>query len=345
MNKEVGKLWLYENTITTTATQIGYKNSAQTRYTWNVNMKDVLGETLFNKYEYFIVQLTPNVRINTSPYVYVNGLNLIQTSKNGAPQGGSALLFGLVYPYGTQTPDLFWDSYSANYKYIMTKPADSKIELSIYWEPMTGANGTSTYGSWFFTFQGLEKSNPLYINPFNTFHNLEQRTFTLTTQALVANSTNEYGTMNGNYTSFTLNNINFRQILGTMWDKYEKFNLIMTSWASGITLGGSFSGDQRYVYLIMEGLQFINSVSVGIGSTTFINRYGIGGLGFVESGGSTSSTSIYSGFDNMSTTNTIRKPESENVNISFTVGNTTGYPSVNVFNNWSVSFMIIGVTE
>jgi hypothetical protein len=47
----------------------------------------------------------------------------------------------------------------------------------------------------------------------------------------------------------------------------------------------------------------------------------------------------------MSTTNTIRKPESENVNISFTVGNTTGYPSGNVFNNWSVSFMIIGVTE
>jgi hypothetical protein len=95
----------------------------------------------------------------------------------------------------------------------------------------------------------------------------------------------------------------------------------------------------------MEGLQFINSVSVGVNSTTSINRFGIGGTGFIESAGSTSSTSIYSGFDNMSTTNTIRKPESENVNISFSVGNTTVYPSVNIFNNWSVSFMIIGVTE
>jgi len=347
MNKEVAKLWLYENTLTTTATAIGYKNVAQTRYTWFVNMRDVLGETLFNSYEYYVVQIVQAARLNTLPYIYLDGLNIIQTSKNGQVQGGSALIGGLIQTYGTQTQGFYWDSYGANYKYIMTRPVDDRIPLSIYWEPMSGLNGTSTYGSWFFTFQGLKSYNPLYSNPFNSFYNLEQRAFTLTTQALDVGATNEYGTMNSNYSQFTLRNINFRNILGTMWDKYEKFNLIMTSWSFAQTLGSTFNGDQRYTYIIMEGLQFINSVSVGVGSATFYNRYGIGGYGFIESPGGpfTSATSSYSGFDNMSTANTIRKPESENVSLTFTVGNTTVYPSGGVYNDWAISFIIVGIDE
>jgi hypothetical protein len=343
MDKEVAKLWLYENTITTTPGPLGYKNTAQTRYTWNVNLIDVLGETLYNNFDYYIVELVDLARINASPYIYIDGLNLIQTSKNGQPQGGSALVGGLSMPYGDQSTDLFWDANGSNYKYIMIKPNTNKIELSIYWEPMTGVNGTSTYGSWFFTFQGLQKANPLYSNPFNSFHNLEQKTFTLTTQALVAGTTNQFGTLNANYTEWTLFNINFRNILGTMWDKYEKFNLIMTSWAAGTTLGGSFSGDQRYNYLIMEGLQFINTLAVGPANTISYNKFGIGGAGFIESSGGASSTSIYSGFHNMSTANTFRKPESENVNLTFRVGNTTTFPSGNIYANWSVNFMVIGI--
>lgn len=343
MNSEVAKLWLYENTITTTPTQLGYKNSAQTRYTWNVNMRQVLGETLYTKYDYYIVEIVSMARINTIPYIYLDGLNIIQTSKNGQPQGGSPLINGLITSYGDQSQDLYWDSYSANYKYIITKPQDETNQISIYWEPMTGANGTSTYGSWFLTFQGLDKPNPLYSNPFNSFHNLEQRAFTLTTQALVAGTTNQYGTLNADYTQWTLSNINFRNILGTMWDKYEKFNLIMTSWGCGVTLGGTISGDQRYTYIIMEGLQFINTLAVGPNSMISYNRYGIGGTGTIESPGGASSTSCYSGFGNMGAVNTFRKPESENINLTFRVGNTTAYPSINVYNDWSVNFMVIGI--
>ena len=345
MNKEVAKLWLYENTITTSTTAIGVKNAAQTSYTWFVDMKQVLGETLWTKYDAYVVQICSLARINAEANIFCDGLNLVQTSKNGAQQGGVAIIYGGVKQYGTQTTSNVgdWDGYDGLQLYTMIKPADNRTAITIYWEPLTGANGTSTYGSWFFTFQGLEKYNPLYKNPFNTFHTLEQRTFTLTTQSLVAGSTNAFGTMAADYTSFTLTNINFRNILGTMWDKYEKFNLIMTSWGCGITLGGTINGDQRWIYLIMEGLQFINTLSVGVGSTTFYNRYGIGGTGFLESPGGASSTACVNIFDNMSTTNTFRKPETENVSLTVTVGNTTQYPSVNTFNNWAITFMVVGV--
>lgn len=347
MDREVAKLWLYENTITTTTTQIGVKNTAQTSYTWFVNMRDVLGETLWTKYEAYQVQICCIARINaTEPVVYCDGLNLIQTSKNGEQQGGPAIIYsGNARQYGTQAPFFDWDCYAGNQLYIMTKPVDNRIPLTIFWDTLTGTNGTSTTGSWFFTFQGLESYNPLYKNPFNTFHNLEQRTFTLTSQSLTAGLTNQYGFMNSNYSSFTLTNINFRHILGTMWDKYEKFNLIMTSWGCGVTLGGSLSGDQRYTYLTVEGLQFINNVAVGPSSTTFQGRYGIGGSGFIESAGGVSSTSCFNVFDNMSTCNTFRKPETENIDLTITVGNQTVYPSANVYNNWSITFVVVGIKK
>jgi hypothetical protein len=345
MDKEVAKLWLYENTITTSTTAIGVKNAAQTSYTWFVNMRDVLGETLWTKYDAYIVQICSLARINAEASVFCDGLNLIQTSRNGQQQGGPALIFGGVKQYGTQATGVGcdWDGYAGNQLYIMTKPVDNRIPLTIFWEALTGSNGTSTYGSWFFTFQGLESYNPLYKNPFNTFYNLEQKTFTLTSQSLVAGSTNQFGTMRADYTSFTLFNINFRNILETMWDKYEKFNLIMTSWGCGVTLGATINGDQRWTYLIVEGLQFINNVSVGPLSTTFVGRYGIGGTGFIESPGGASSAATFSVFDNMSTTNTFRKPETENVNLTITVGNTTVFPSVNTYNNWSITFVVVGV--
>lgn len=347
MDKEVAKLWLYENTLTTTVTSIGYRNAATSRYTWFVDMRQVLGETLWTKYDAYQVQLCCLAIITNEPIVYVDGLNLIQTSRNGKAQGASAVLLGSARQFGSQpiggASD--WDGYAGNQMYLMTKPVDNRIELSIYWEPVTGALGSSTQGSWFFTFQGLEKYNPLYKNPFNTFYNLEQRTFTLTTQSLVAGSTNQYGTMAADYTTFTLTNINFRNILGTMWDKYDKFNLIMTSWGSGITLGGTFSGNQRWTFLTVEGLQFINNVAIGVNSTVYLGRYGIGGTGVCESPGSTSSTSNMSIFDNMTSTNTFRKPESENVNLTITVGQAPAYPSVNTYNNWAINFMVVGIKK
>lgn len=349
MDREVAKLWLYQNTITTTVTPIGYKNADGSSVTWFVNMRDVLGETLWTKYEAYQVLISSNDRVNIAARIYCNGLNLIQTSSNGDMEGYSALINGGIRPYGIQTSSGVgdWDCYAGASMYTMLKPIEGLISLTLYLEPFSGAIGPFVYGSFFMTFQGLEKYNPLYKNPFNTFHSLEQRTFTLTTQSLVAGSTNQYGTLASNYTSFTLTNINFRQILGSMWNKYDKFNLIMTSWGCGVTTSGStISGDNRHMFLIVEGLQFINNVSVGVGSTTFNGRYGIGGLGYSESAGLTSNSSLGNFFDNMSTCNTFRKPETENVSLTITIGSTTSYPMPSIpLNNWAINFMVIGVKQ
>jgi hypothetical protein len=101
MDKEVAKLWLYENTITTTTTQIGVRNAASTSYTWFVDMKDVLGETLWTKYDAYQVLICSATRINAEANVFCDGLNLIQTSKNGQQQGGPALIYGGVRQYAT----------------------------------------------------------------------------------------------------------------------------------------------------------------------------------------------------------------------------------------------------
>ena len=345
MNKEVAKLWLYFKTMNTTINpNTGYEIGAgQNNYVWFVDMREVLGETLWTNYDAFLVNLCPQLRINTAPYVYIGGLNLTQTSQNGAQQGGDALAFTLVQPYGT-SDDRTLDSWSGNYLYTMIKPADNRIQMKIYWTPMTGSTGTGEFGSFFFTFQGLKTRNPLYKNPFNNFYNIEQRTFTLTTQGLIAGGTNEIGTMNASYSTFSFNNLNFRNILGTMWNKYEKFNMTITSVGTGTSGTTSFAGDSTNNYVVVEGLQFINSVTLGVSSTKFINRYATSGAYVSETatGRASSSGNIQDGY--VSTT-TFRKPESENVTLTIGIGGVgQGFPSTAfTWNNWAITFRIVGV--
>jgi hypothetical protein len=343
MDKEVAKLWLYANALTTTVTPVGFRNSAGTSYTWFVDMKQVLGETLWTKYDAYVMTFVRFARINTIPYVYIDGLNIIQTSKNGAPQGGAAIVSLVNQAYANQGIFVGYESYTGSADFIITKPVDNRINLNIYWEPQTGANGNLSYGSFVFTFQGLKTYNPLYKNPFDTYHNLEQRTFTLQTASLPYNSSNEIGSMNANYTVFSFKNLNMRNIIGRMWDKYDKFNLIMTNWGTGINQGGTLSGDQRYIFFSIEGLQFINNAYFG--SNMFLGRYAPCGFGFTEGAGATNSRASFNLFENLSSCNTFRKPESENVTLEFQVGALTVFPSTNVFANWNLSFMVIGVKD
>jgi hypothetical protein len=51
----------------------------------------------------------------------------------------------------------------------------------------------------------------------------------LYTSVLPVNGSNSFGTSNSNLTQLTWKNINMRQVLGTNFDKYKKFNLSLTS--------------------------------------------------------------------------------------------------------------------
>jgi hypothetical protein len=91
--------------------------------------------------------------------------------------------------------------------------------------------------------------------------NYENAALVLRTSDLTAGSTTNVGTCDQYKTNMTWNNINLRTLLGSMYDKYEKFNLclntVSTSNVTGVTIPGN-SSDDRIVQLYLSGLPFIN---------------------------------------------------------------------------------------
>jgi len=81
-------------------------------------------------------------------------------------------------------------------------------------------------------------------------------------------STNTYGTSNSTNTSFTWTNINLRTLLGDMFDKYDRFMLLLQNISHA--KAGDFVkvGDQsqdannRAILINMSGLSFINSTYI-----------------------------------------------------------------------------------
>lgn len=343
MNKEVARLALYQNSLTTTPSAIGYRNSASTSFTWNVNMQQLLGETLFNKYKAYKVQYCQFTRINDIVYSYLDGINIIQTSQGGQQQGNLALVGAIMQPYGT-IQEQTWDCWGGLSQFLMIKPDNNNIQLTFTFAPMGGQpQTTSPYGAHFFTFYGLEELNPLYINPPNRFFNCEHKNFSLTTTILTTGGTNQYGTMSSGRNNFTFFNVNMRNIIGPMWDAYDKFNLIMVSFGMGIETNSSFSGDQRNIYFSLAGLQWINNLSVGYDGTIYNGRLAFMGMANIESASGTSDTASGNCCEICSSTNTFRKPESENVNLSFVLSNVVQYNQSVIYGNFNLNFIIIPV--
>ena len=71
-------------------------------------------------------------------------------------------------------------------------------------------------------------------------------------------TTNAYGTSNSTNTSFTWTNINLRTLLGDMFDKYDRYLLLLQniSHAYSAAIG---TGDDRGILINMSGLSFVNS--------------------------------------------------------------------------------------
>ena len=76
-------------------------------------------------------------------------------------------------------------------------------------------------------------------------------------------TTNAYGTSNTMNTSFTWTNINFRTLLGDMFDKYDRFMLLLQHISNSIPIGtNAIQGtalDDRAILINMSGLSFLNS--------------------------------------------------------------------------------------
>jgi hypothetical protein len=97
--------------------------------------------------------------------------------------------------------------------------------------------------------------------------NIETAFFILRTSDLSSN--NSRGSANDTNSSFTWNNMNLRLILGTMYDRYDLFNLSLKSMSSGVPSSAIASDtDDLNVLLYCSGLPFINQTYDVVNGTT-----------------------------------------------------------------------------
>jgi hypothetical protein len=340
MDVEVAKLWLNPSVLTTTTTNVGVRNATFRNCTYFVDLRECLGETLYTKYDTFKVLITYAGTISATEMntIFVDGLNLINASYQGksastniavAAQGSSAA--ATLGNIGKQTQTR---------EFIMIKPDSNKISLTF--NVVADSGVTTNIGNFpiFLTFAPIKK-DVIYKNPWNLLYQNEQSNFTLSTRILSAGATNAFGTMNATMTNFTFTNVNMRRIIGTLWDKYDKFNLICPSYGTG-SVATSLSGNQRLQWFQVSGLQFINTLSVlntnmlqqGYATTPIFNPQN-------------TSTADAESFSNPIGSTTFRKPESETVNLTFQLWSINNNSTVlnSQMNHFTLSFIVVGVKE
>jgi hypothetical protein len=343
MDQEVAKLWLYGGNLSTTQSKIGIRNITNTEYRFFVDLRLVLGETMFQKYEAFKVYFgflnlsSGTVNIDT---MFVNGLNLIPASYQGNP----AAFNTAINIFGQSSSNI--DSTNLGGKnaniqeFVMIKPNDSKVELNMSFVRDDAAVETLQIYTFYLTFVPFQKDK-IYKNPFNYLYQNELANFTLTTQILTAGGTNEYGTMNSFFSNFTFTNVNMRRIIGTMWDKYNKFNLVCLNVGIGST-ATSLSGNQRNQFFQIQGLQFINCLST-TSSSSFSQSVAYTPF-FRYVSANTSDSDTFSVPDSLIS---FRKPESENVDLAFQLftANQGGAILNPQMNQFSLTFAVVGIKE
>jgi hypothetical protein len=340
MDQEVAKLWLNTGSLTTSQSQTGIRSANYMSATFNFDLRIVLGETLWSKYKYFKVYYYDSV-INTSAFgmatLYQNGLNLIQASYQGKPPGFQTAIDEMNLAATLQLPNQLNRSANTN-SFVMIKPDANNVELTLEWIDEAGTTATINPRVYFLAFVPIDDTK-MYRSPYSMLYQNEQVNFTLSTKILTAGSTNEYGTLNANRTVATFTNINMQHILGTLWDKYRKFNFIFNS--IGLSANATPStATTRRMWWAVEGLQFINTLQVTTGykqGVAFSPQFHYQTVNQADSEYCEAPMSV----------TTFRKPESENVDLTFAAWNTTsgGIPSAvsNGLSTFTIS--IIGVKE
>ncbi len=89
--------------------------------------------------------------------------------------------------------------------------------------------------------------------------NIESATLILRSGDLIANATNQYGSCDQYITNMTWNNINLRTLLGTLYDRYDLFNICLSN-VSHSTQPVQFATtpDDALVQICVAGLPFVN---------------------------------------------------------------------------------------
>jgi hypothetical protein len=221
-----------------------------------------LCRNFWNKHEDFEIQMAfyNNIGIGTISgnaricQIQMNGLNFVNSAtKNSnstdilvmtteSPILGTILYSTLASTHGA--------TMALGYAPIQFKKDDDNVNLTINLKnnensaafafTFTGTNPRGTIGFFIKPIYKVPKAT-LFINPFG-----------LTT------SQTGLGIINAGSTEFTLNNVNMREVCRSMWDKYKKFNIFLTTTTSQLTT--TQVANQAYI-LQMEGLNFINQTA------------------------------------------------------------------------------------
>ena len=342
MDVEVAKLWLNPSVLSTTQSNVGVRDTSFRTCTYFVDLRETLGETLYTKYDTFKVLITYpltaiGAELNT---IFVSGLNLVNASYQGKTASTNIAISNQGSATATTVANI--GKQTQIREFIMIKPDSNKIALTINIVADNGA--TSTIGSatpiFFLTFAPIKK-DVIYKNPWNLLYQNEQANFTLSTRILSAGETNSFGTMNATMTTFTFTNVNMRRIIGTLWDKYNKFNLICASYGTG-SVATSLSGNQRLQWFQISGLQFINTLSL-LNTNMLSQGYATTPVFQPAS----ANTADAESFANPIGATTFRKPESETVDLNFQLWcqNNSGTVLNSQLNHFTLSFIVVGVKE
>lgn len=347
MDIEVAKLWLNGSQLSTTQTQAGVRSANCREYTFFINMRVVLGETLFSKYDAFKCFINAynygnsgTTQSNTT--LYQNGLNLVNASYQGNTPGyNTAVSVYNQTTLGGVPPNYFIPQNTR--EFVMIKPNDQLIPLTFTIVSDDGIASALLLQMWQLTFTPIPATpEKIYRNPLNRLIRNEQANFTLSTQILTTGGTNVYGTMNAIRTIFTFTNVDMRRIIGTLWDKYNKFNLVWNS-VGLAQVATAFNNSQRQMFFQLSGLQFINTVAVKSGTANSAQGLGWSPMFFFNAA-STADANIFDSPGNMIT---FRKPESERVDLTFELfsANSGGTPITATMNQTTITFSVIGVNE
>lgn len=339
MDKEVAKLTITTGSFTTTVQKYGYRSSGwDLVYVTNLDLRQVLGETLYDNYDKYLVNIMPygNATSYEITTMYLSGMNLINSTAQGKPVGGAVPILGSMNNWNSLQNRA--NNSTSLRNFIMIKPVNTSLNLTFQTVPNDGA--LAVIGVWTFMFTFTPIKDIIYKNPYNYLHGLEQANFALSTQLLTAGATTRYGTMNANKSLFTFYNLNMRQIIGSLWDKYEKFNLIVNN-MSMMPLGAT-SGNQRRVYYLITGLQFINTTSLTNPANNPFYDATFTPIWVTALQNQVNGDMV----DSPCNITTFRKPESENVSLSFSVfsGSSAGFPSSG-FGDSFITFSVVGVKK
>jgi hypothetical protein len=229
-----------------------------------------LCRSFWDKHEDFEIQMafyvtsgagtiSGNDRINQ---IQMNGLNFVNSATKNSNSTDRLVMTTESPILGTITYGINGSDHRASmalgYAPIQFKRDGDIVSLTITCKnfdntelfPFTfgGSNPRATIGFFIKPIYKVPKAT-LYINPFG----------------LTTSQTN-LGVINANSTEFTLNNVNMRQVCSSMWDKYKKFNIFLTTTTSQIAT--TQVANQAFI-LQMEGFTFINQTAyiTGTGQT------------------------------------------------------------------------------